>query len=84
LKLALSALGLPHEGLVDIAPEELIDRRCWIEVKSEVGSDQKVRNVITFEGYRASTEPPQARTAPGSPEPPRRANAPEAEGDVPF
>ena len=84
MKLALSALGLPHEGAVDIAPEDLVGRHALIEVTSKEGTDQKVRNVVTFEGYRAITETPRAETGAGSPEPPPTAKAHEPEEDVPF
>ena len=84
LKLALSALGLPHEGAVDVAPEDLVGRHALIEVTSKEGTDQKVRNVVTFDGYRAIPETPRAGTGPRSPELPPSAKAEEPEEHDPF
>lgn len=90
LKVALSSLGLPHEGVVDVAPEDLIGRHACIEVASKEGADQKVRNVVTFEGFRPATTRPQARTASKTPSvrPPERSGSTSAsaapEADVPF
>jgi hypothetical protein len=60
LKIALSGLGLPHDGVVEVVSEDLVGRRAWIEVKSQEGTDRKVRNVVTFGGYK-----PDAQTTPG-------------------
>jgi hypothetical protein len=89
LKLALSAFGLPHEGVVDIAPEDLVGRHACIEVTSKEGTDQKVRNVVTFEGYRPATAARQKQTVPvtpsgRSPGPSRGVKAPPDEEDAPF
>ena len=57
VKLICSRLGVDVSGEVDLTPDLLIHRTCWITVDTEEYEDEddrpKKRNVVPFAGYES-------------------------------
>ncbi len=93
LKMALSALGVAVDGLVEIEPRDLIGRQAYLSLEADSYTDRngvfRRTNKVAYEGYR-SFEPAPARPARPAPQaaPPRTARPggfhPQADKDIPF
>ena len=72
-KLIIKRLGVDLGGTMDVTPEMLLGRRCYInttQIEEQVGKDGKTyrNNKIAFSGYRSIDEAPE----------------PEDDSDLPF
>ncbi len=70
LRLILRSMGLPTEGQFDLSPDDLIDKRVFVEVRpAEYHSPEggmTRRNEIPYEGYQSPVRDAAGADSPGS------------------
>lgn len=68
---ALTALGVPADGLVEIEPRTLIGREVYLTLEPDSFTDRngvfRRTNKVSFEGYRAVEPAPQRPIMPAPP-----------------
>jgi hypothetical protein len=88
VRLVFSRIGLDVEGKVNVEPRHLIGRRAIVTVKLEEYQD-KLRNEVTYEGWKAPPAPAPTDDGIEPPLPTDTASVPEpvsptVEDSVPF